>query len=797
MVGGGGILGWLSVLDRKLWRDLWGMKTQALAIAFVIAGGVSVQLLSTGMLNSLQETRRAYYERYLLADVWAPVVRAPQALLSDIRGLDGVQAAETRIRAGALFDMPGMSEPASGEILSLPDAGLPAVNQLYLTRGRTPEADRGNEVVVLESFATAHALQIGDMVSATIHGRRARLTIVGIGLSPEHVYTIAPGEIVPDDRLFGVMWMGRQALARAVDQDGAFNEAVVRLSHGASQAAVIAELDLMFEPFGAPGAYGRDEQISDVFVSSEIDQLRTMGNVLPPIFLLVAAFLVNIVISRLIAVQRAGIGLLKAFGYRDDEVGWHYMKLVAVIGLAGLVIGGGLGIWLGREMAIMYTQYYRFPFLVFNADPRTYAIVIAITAIAILGGAAIAVRRAASLNPADAMTQPPPPDYSKAAGMGITRWHRIDQQTRMILRQIIRWPIRASLTVAGVAASGALLIGTMFFIDSMSVMMDGFFNVSNRYDVSVSFVQPRSRAAYHSIERMPGVLAAEPFRAASARLRHGNLEERAALIGSPPDPQLSRMVDAQYRTVSPPPGGLVLSQDLAIKLDVEAGDMLEIHIAEGRRPVLQVPVSAVTTTLIGSGAQMQIGDLNALLGEGDVVSGAYLIVDPDQVDTLYNTLKSVPLVAGTGLQSLAAQNLDDLMQQNLGTAIWIYTGFAGLIALGVIYNSVRISFAERQRELASLRVLGFTVADVSYILLGEVAFLTLLALPVGAAAGTGMAWYLAQAISSELFRLPFVINLSTFGLAGALLIGITIGSSLLVRHQIERLDMVAVLKTGE
>jgi putative ABC transport system permease protein len=423
--------------------------------------------------------------------------------------------------------------------------------------------------------------------------------------------------------------------------------------------------------------------------------------------------------------------------------------------------------------------------------------VIAITAIAILGGAAFAVRRASSLNPADAMTQPPPPDYSKAAGMGITRWHRIDQQTRMILRQIIRWPVRASLTMAGVAASGALLIGTMFFIDSMTVMMDGFFNVSNRYDVSVTFVQPRPLAAYHSLERMPGVLAAEPFRAASARLRHGHLEERAALIGAPLDPQLARMVDAQYRTVSPPPGGLVLSQDLATKLDVEAGDMLEIHIAEGRRPLLNVPVSAVTTTLIGSGVQMRIGDLNALLGEGDIVSGAYLIVDPDQVDTLYTALKSVPLVAGTGLQSLAAQNLDDLMQQNLGTAIWIYTGFAGLIALGVIYNSVRISFAERQRELASLRVLGFTVADVSYILLGEVAFLTLLALPVAAAAGTAMAWYLAQAMSSQLFRLPFVIHASTFGLAGALLVGITIGSSLLVRHQIERLDMVAVLKTGE
>lgn len=787
----------VSALDRKLLRDLWGMKGQALAIALVIAGGVSVHLVMAGTLASLEETRRAYYERYRFADVWAPVVRAPRSLIGEIRRIPGIQAAETRVRSSVLLDMPGMDEPATGEILSLPDAGEPAVNQIYLTRGRTPRPGRRDEVVVLESFADAHELEIGDTIPATIYGGREQLTVVGAALSPEHVYAIAPGQLVPNARLYGVLWMGRDALAEAVNQDGAFNEVVARLGYGTNEAAVIDALDSLLDPYGAAGAYGRDEQISNAFVSSEIDQLSTMSNVLPPIFLLVAAFLVNVVITRLIATERTEIGLMKAFGYTDAAVVAHYLKLVGVIGALGLLVGGVLGTWMGRLLASVYTDYYQFPLFLFEADPRVYTLVVGVTVAAVGGGASLAVRRAASLSPATAMQPPPPPDYSKVLGAGVTRLKMLDQQTRMILRQIIRFPWRAGFTMAGVAVSGALLIGTLFFVDSMDEMISVYFTVANRHDVQVGFVEPRSRAAFFEIERAPGVLAAEPYRTAAAKLKYGPAEERAALTGVPLDARLSRMVDAARMPVVPPPGGLVLSRDLAEKLGVEAGAELEIEITEGRRPVLSVPVTAVTTTFIGSGAHMLLDDLNALLREGPVVSGAYLTADSAAMQALYAELKALPGVSSVGLQTLAQRNLTELMDQSMGTSVFIYTLFAGLIAVGVVYNSVRISFAERQRELASLRVLGFTRAEVSYILLGEIAFLTLLALPLGAALGTGLAWSLTQAISSDLFRLPFVITPATYGYAGIVVIVVTAVSGLLVRRELDRMELVSVLKSGE
>jgi putative ABC transport system permease protein len=787
----------VAALDRKLLRDLWVMKGQALAIALVIAGGVSVDLVADGMLSSFAETRRAYYERYRFADVWAPVVRAPNILISDIRAIPGVVAAETRVRAAALIDMPDMAEPASGEIFSLPDVGEPSVNKVYLVRGRTPSLDGPDEAVVLETFAEAHGLEIGDSVALTVHGGRRRLTIVGIGLSPEHVYAIAPGQLVPDARLFGVFWMGRTALAQSVDQDGAFTEAVVRIAPDADEDAVIDALDRILEPYGAPGAYGRDEQISDAFVSGEIDQLDTMGAILPPVFLLVAAFLVNVVISRLVATERSEIGLMKAFGHRDRAVVAHYMKLVGVVAFVGLVLGAGFGTWMGRGLASLYTDYYRFPFLVFEANPRVYALVALVTFAAVGGGAVFAVRRAANLNPATAMTPPPPPDYSKALGSRITTLRLFDQQTRMILRHIVRWPGRAAFTAVGVAVSGALLIGTLFFMDAMAAMMTTYFEVANRHDVQVGFVEPRSRSAYFELLRAPGVLDAEPYRAVPVKLRHLHYEERASITGLVSDARLSRMIDTEERPIIPPPGGLVLSRDLAQHLDIDAGELLEVEVTEGRRPIFEIPVTAVTTTYIGSGVSMRIEDLNRLLHEGAIVSGAYLTVDSAQTTALYRDLKASPAVAGVGLQSLAQRNFEELMDQNIGVTVWMYTLFAALIAIGVVYNSVRISFAERARELASLRVLGFTRGEVSYILLGEIAFLTLLSLPLGFAMGTGLAWYLAQAVSSDLFRVPFIIHPATYGYAGAVVIVVTAVSGLLVRRELDRMDLVSVLKTRE
>ncbi|MFI2809748.1 MULTISPECIES: ABC transporter permease [Microbulbifer] len=787
----------LKPLNRKLVRDLWAIKGQGLAIAIVIGCGVGMYLMSRGMLLSLSETRAAYYERYRFADVVAPVKRAPNALLDEITALPGVRRAETRIRAGVILDVEGSSAPITGEIQSLPEVPTPHINDIVLRRGRYVDPQHEEEVLALDAFAEAHGLGPGDHLHAILNGTRKRLTITGIVLSPEYIYAISPGEIVPDKKRFGVLWMNREALANAFDLDGAFNEAVLLTSAGSNEDALIDQLDTLLKRYGATGAYGRDQQISDQFLTNEIDQLETIGRILPPIFLLVATFLLNVVVGRLIDTEREQIGLLKAFGYTDRDVAIHYLKMIGVIVLLGILVGIVLGTWLGRGLANMYQDFFKFPFLLFRAPLQVYLVAVGVSLLVAVAGTFSSVRRVMQLEPAVAMVPPPPPDYSRSARWieRLSAW--IDQPTRMILRHIYRWPRRAAMAVLGIGMSMGLLIGASFSMDAMMYMVDISFNVIDRQDVTVNFFDPRNDRAIYDVMHAPGVITAEPFRAIPVVLRNGPRMRRESIVGILPDAQLSRVVDTELKPVEVPPAGIVLSDKLAELLQIGPGELLRVEVRTGRRPELDVPVSGVVKTYMGTAAYMDLAHLNRLLGEDTSINGTYLLVDPLQTDALYRELKNTPLVAGVSLQEQAQNAFYETLQDSLGTFVFFNTLFAGLIAVGVVYNNARISLSERGRELASLRVLGLTRGEISYILLGELGLLTIIALPLGALLGYLLAATLVMSFDTELFRIPLVIAPSTYGYAALVVLLAALGSGLLVRRRIDRLDLIAVLKTRE
>ncbi len=788
----------LPPLDRKLLRDLWRIRGQALAIALVIAAGVGMFVMSKGMLLSLEQTRSAYYERYHFADLYAPVRRAPQALLARVRELPGVRRAETRVHASALMDVPGMDAPVSAQLLSLPVHDGPAINDILLRLGRMPDPARPNEILLLESFAQAHGLSPGDSLHAVLRGKRRHLKIAGIALSPEFVYAMAPGEIVPDPQRFGVGWMNRDALAAALDLDGAFNELLILSARGARSAPIIQALDQMLAPYGGSGAYGRERQMSDRFLANEIQQLGVMGYLLPPIFLLVAAFLLNVVTARLIETEREQIGLLKAFGYSHAQVATHYLKLSGLITLLGLLIGSLIGHKLGQGLALLYMDYFKFPFLLFDAPLSVYLGAAGISVLAAVAGSMRSTLAVLRLQPAVAMLPATPPDYSRTSRHpGRFTGPPIDQPSRMMLRHLRRWPLRAALTVTGIAMAMGLQIGASFSLDAMDHMIDVSFNLADRQDASLSFVDARHASALQEIRRSPGVLYAEPFRAIPAVLSNGTRRRHEALIGLAPGAELSRLVDSELRPVALPESGLVLSDKLAELLQVRVGQTLHLQITEGRNVQRDVPVSAIVTTYLGTSASMSLAALNRLLSEDGQISGAHLLIDEAQAAPLFRHLKEMPGVAGIRQQDAAQRAFYDTLDESLGTFTFFNTLFATLIVVGVVYNSARVSLSERGRELASLRVLGLTRAEVSWILLGELGLLTLLALPLGAALGYLLAAFMVHSFDTDLFRIPLVVSPATFGYAGLVVVLSALASGLIVRRRIDRLDLVAVLKTRE
>ncbi|MDH3917369.1 MAG: ABC transporter permease, partial [Rhodospirillales bacterium] len=521
----------MRALNRKLLRDLWKIKTQVLAIAVVVGCGVAIIVMALGTMRSLEETRAAYYERYRFADVFAHVKRAPEYLAERVARIPGVKWVESRVVADVTLDVPGMAEPATGRLVSIPEHGRPALNDIKLRRGRALAPDRPDEVLIDETFAEAHGFRPGDHFFAMINDKKRKLRIVGVALSPEYIYSVGPGVLVPDKRRFGVMWISREALASAFDLEGAFNDISLSLLPSASSAEIIERLDDLLDPYGNTGAYDRDDQVSHAYLSGEMDQLVAVATVAPPIFLGVAAFLLHIVITRLVATEREQIGLLKSFGYGNAAVGWHYLKVVLVVAGLGVVLGFAGGAYLGRVMTELYTEFFRFPFLYYRLSPDVFAMAALVTLSAAVLGTINAVWRAVRLPPAEAMVPAPPAVYRRTAIERLEPRGLVGQPTRMVFRHIVRWPLRAAMTTLGISLAVAILVSSLFFYDAIEHLVQVYFHHAQRQDVTVTFTEPSAERIVHEIGRLPGVLAVEPYRAVPVRLRFGHRSERVAITG--------------------------------------------------------------------------------------------------------------------------------------------------------------------------------------------------------------------------------------------------------------------------
>ena len=787
----------VSSLNRKLIRDLLNMKGQVLAIAMVVAAGVSMYVMYLSNFASLQRTRASYYNQQRFGDVFASLKRAPLRVADEIANLPNVSAIEVRVVVNVTLDLEQLDEPASGRLISIPSDRRPRVNDLFLRRGRWIEPGRPDEVLASEGFVVAHGLNPGDRVPAVINGRLRRLTIVGVALSPEFIYSIRPGELVPDDKRFGIFWMDRQALAAAYDMEGGFNDVVLALSPGVSPDETIARIDRILEPYGGLGAIPRALQLSHWTIENELNQLQSFGFLLPLIFLMVAAFILNVALTRALALQRPQIASLKALGYANLAIGWHYLKWALVIGAIGIVIGIAAGAWLGSAIIGLYNEFFRFPVLLFSVPFEVIVGASALTLAAAAAGAFSAVRRAVRVPPAEAMRPEAPARYRRSALETPFISRHLGTAGRMVLRNVTRHPLRASASVFGIGFAVAILMIGFVFTDAIERLIETQFWIAERQDVTVQFVEPRSESARFALARLPGVVAVEPQRSVAARVRSGHRERYLAITGVPLNPRFKRIVDQDGRAIRMPPSGVVLSKTLADVLEVGVGSDVRLEVLEGTRPVRDVMVTGVVDDMLGLSVYMDKSALHRMMREDDVASGALLMLDTAQESEASHALKVLPVVAGAAFRRAVLQSFRDTMAANMNLTIFINLIFASVIAFGVVYNAARVSLSERSRELASLRVLGFTRAEISLILLGELAALTIAALPVGALFGYGLSAAIVQTVQSEVYRFPLYVSSRAVAWAFLGIIGAALVSGLIVRRRLDTLDLVAVLKVRE
>jgi putative ABC transport system permease protein len=785
----------MSLLDRKLLRDLRALKSQAIAVALVMACGLAMMIMTRSLILSLSSTRDRYYDENRFAHVFAQLKRAPNSVRDQLAAIPGVTTVQTGIAIRAALDVPGLPEPAVGFINSLPERGAPVLNLPYLRSGRLPQGrtTRG-ELASGEAFAEEHHLKPGDTISAVLNGTKQTFRISGIALSPEFIFESPPGAALPDNKTYGVFWMPYRELATAFQLYGAFNNVALALAPGAAQGDVIAAVDRLLAPYGGRGAYGRENHPSHRRVTDEIRVLEGLSIAFPVVFLSVAAFMVNSVMSRQVTLQREQIAMLKACGFSNAQVGWHYFKFALAIVALGIGLGAAGGIYLGGKLVIMYHLFFRFPQLDFILDTHVLVAAALVSALAAFVGVAGAVRRAVRLPPAEAMRPEAPASYRPALVEKLRSARWFSPSLRMALRNIERRPVRSGLTCLALALATGILIVPNTFRDGIEYVLGFQWDVVQRQTVTLSLVEPQAGRAIADFRHLPGVVLAEPFRYVTVELRSGPITRRLLLQGLPEHGTLNRVINASAEQLTLPGRGIVISAKLAEILHVRPGDEVTAKVLEGSARELTVPVIGLAEDFAGTAAYMEQHALNRLLLEGDRISGAHLVVSADRWNDFLQAVKNTPRAAGCVIKDSIRDGFRKTTGESIGLLQKMYSLFATIVAFGIIYNSARISLSERARELATLRVLGFSRGEVGMVLVGELVLLTLVALPIGLLLGSQFARAIIASVNTETVRLPLVLTAENFASAVLIVALASALSALFAARKLADIDLVSALK---
>ena len=789
----------MSTLHTKLWRDLRRLRAQVVTIAVVVAIGVAGFVGMFAVHDSLKTSRDAFYADNRLADLFAGIKRAPVSLGERLRAIPGVAEVKLEVVFDAQVDLPEVVQPVTGRFigldLSAAQAGRQGLNALSLKQGRWPERGAQLEALVSDRFAAARQLKPGDVVHAILNGRRERIHLVGTAATPEYVFASQGG--APDDTGFGIWWIDGAGMTELFDMQGAFNQASLRLEAGVPERAVLTPLDRLLEPYGSIGAVGRDRQLSTKIVSDELAQLKVMGTVLPAIFLVVAMFILNVVLSRQVATQRSQIAALKALGYTDGAIAWHYIQLALVIAGLGVAVGLGLSQLIGRGMLSLYDEVFRFNRLAYATDTTLVLLSAAIAGLAAAAGTWTAIHAVVRLRPAQAMLPPAPPAYTATLveRLGLGRF--LSTSARMVVRNLERRPLRAAFTVTGIALAVALQISGAFWLDAIAHIVDVQFRQVQQGDVLVNFHRPVPVTVVRDLQRLPGVLDAEVYRTEPVKVTLRGRSNDTAVMALCGNAKLMRLVDEDRGALALPAHGVVLSGLLAREIGAQVGDRITLQFRLWNRRSVEVEVVDIARTMFGQLLYMNLDTLNRLAGDGDGVADAALQVDPAAMPAFWAAVKAAPGINSVFDKASSMAEFNHRTERNMGVFSGILTLFAVAMAVGIIYNAARISLSERAWELASLRVLGMTRAEVSVLLLAELAAELLVALPLGALAGWGLATLMMQLMASDAIDFPVVIEPSTYASAALIVLAAGVASALLVRRHIDRLDLVSVLKVRE
>ncbi|MEX0866942.1 MAG: FtsX-like permease family protein [Pirellulales bacterium] len=792
----------MSILHRKLLRDLRSSKGLLIAIASIITIGVMLFVYMRTTYYNLLLAKSEYDYEGRLADFWIDLKKAPLSAIEPIREMPGVARLESRIQFFATVDLARSEQPLNGLVISLPDDRQQRLNDVRLTRGSYFSDQRAEEVIVNDLFAAEHGIYPGQTIHLILNNRRQELFVVGTAMSVEFVYLLGPGSLVPDPAHFGVFYIKRSFAEEVFDFDGATNQLVGRFSPevAGDGGGLLDAIERRLEPYGVFSKTPQRLQASNRFVSDEIEGLGTFARIMPAIFLTVAALVLNVLMSRLVDQQRTIIGTLKALGYRNAQLFLHYTLFGLVVGLIGGLLGLGLGYLMAAWVTDIYGQFYSFPNLANRFYPSVHLQGLAICLATALIGSLRGAKEAIQLSPAEAMRPKPP---ARGGAIWLEKlsllWRRLSFGWRMVLRLLFRHKLRTTAGLFAAASGAALLMCGFMMSAAMRYLVDFQYREVLRSDIDLTFSDEQGLDALLEARRLPGVDHAEPQFTLAGTFSHGHHRRDGGIIGLRSDARLTVPRTDRGDAVAIPEAGLVMSRRLANWLDLKVGDRVTFQPTVGERRSLQLPVASITDGYLGIAVYADIEYLSRLVAEEFVMNAVQLQTDgsPANLARLYAEIKQLPAVQAANEREDVIFNLEDTFIKTQNVFIFLLILFAGVIFFGSILNSSLISLAERRREVATLRTLGYTNWQVGGLFLRESMLVNLCGAALGMPIGYALAWLLAWAYTTEMFRFPLVAP--AWSWAGTLIAAVAFGlaAHAVVQREINRMQWLEALNVKE
>ncbi len=792
----------MPVLTRKLRRDIAGNAGVLLTVLAIIAVGTG-SFIGLGSAHRILETsRRTYYHAYRFADFWVDVKKAPLSAVESIAKLPGIAEIQSRVIFDVILDVPGVIQPITGRLISTPTRGFnKTINGIHLIRGSGFSDDRDTEIILGEAFAKAHHLNPGDRIGLILNRKRESFTIVGTAISPEYVYMVrGSGDFAPDPEHFGILYVKENYAREVLDFKDACNQIVGQLVPGRERDVdvLLNRIDRMLEPYGVLATTPRERQASHRFLSDEIHGLEISAVIMPSIFLVVAALVLNIVMSRLADRQRTIIGTLKALGYSDRQVLTHYLSFGVAVGLAGGLAGIGLGILLATTMIEVYKIFFQFPTFVYQFNTSLMFLGIAFSLFFAVAGSAKGVWGVLKLHPAEAM-RPRPPESGGAVFLerfpGL--WRRLGFRTHIALRSLARNHGRTATSIISSALSSAIVLMTLCMRDSMFFLSDYQFDHVAHSDVDIGMRDEGSLAALWEAKQLPGVDDAEPVLGVVCDMRHGRQSRRVAITGLWPGHRLTTPMRLDLKPIDIPPAGLVLSKKLAEVLQVGAGEHLELTPVRGRRETVKAPIISIVDSYLGMECYADTRYLSRIVGESVAVNSVQLAVNPRKLNDLYRTIKELPNAQGIGVRQTTRQNLRNTFIKTMTFSLTLMIFFSGVIAFGSAVNASLTELADRRRDVSTFRVLGYRPYQIAGIFFRQNAVVFAAALLLAFPIGYSMIVLIASNYNTELFRMPVILWPHTVLLAAAIALVFVLVAQYVVYQQIRKLDWLEGIKVKE